>query len=106
MTGQPTYRFEALPTIGALHLFTFARGDQQPYTVDAVAPWHRSDGKASAIITWHTCCASCGASVIFKRGLAGRIDIRRCPACINRRLASAIRKSNRRPKGWRGKENS
>jgi hypothetical protein len=90
---------EAPPTVGAQLDFY-----GQAYVIEAVEPYTRHDGRPSAVIHWCTECPMCRLALVrFTTGLKDRIDVRRCPACITRRRAMAIRSKKRRPRAWKGK---
>lgn len=72
------------------------------FTVAAVAPYQRSDGRQSAILTWTCTCTTCKREIRFTRGLSGRLDIHRCDDCITKRRRIAYRSRFNRPFGWRG----
>lgn len=101
---RPTYSFGAPPSPGATYVFSFGRGDDQPYSIIAVRPYTRKDGAASCVITWRSVCSRCNRNPVFiEAGMSGRIATRRCTACQKIRKKAAMLHASRRPKGWRGK---
>jgi len=50
----------------------------QDYTCTASVPFTRKDGTVSAVLTWQSDCAECGAAFSFKSGATKFEPNRRC----------------------------
>lgn len=50
----------------------------QRYTCTAAVPFTRKDGTLSAVLTWQSDCAECGAAFSFKMGATKFEPNRRC----------------------------
>lgn len=50
----------------------------QRYTCTAAVPFTRRDGTVSAVLTWQSDCAECGAAFSFKMGATKFEPNRRC----------------------------
>lgn len=51
---------------------------EQRYTCVASVPFTRRDGTVSAVLTWQSDCAECGAAFSFKTGASKFDPNRRC----------------------------